>query len=422
MREDLLHFIWKYKKLQLAKLATTKGEAVSVVEVGAHNLLAGPDFFNAKLYIDDQLWAGNVEIHLKSSDWYAHHHEKDANYNNVILHVVWEDDCAVFRSDNSAIPTLQLRDFIHEELLTAYQNLFDKSQKTFINCQNDIAQVDAFLKKSWLERLYIERLERKSIVISELLKTTKNDWEQVLFVLLAKNFGLKVNGEAFYGLAHRLNFSMVRKLDQQQLESVFFGMAHLLEGTAVLDVYYQQLKKEFGYLKNKFQLVNDGIPKPEFFKLRPPNFPTVRLSQLADVYSTHRNLFHQVMSVKNVDGLYALFDAKASVYWNTHFTFGKESKKSIKKLTKRFVDLLIINTILPLRFCYARHHGKDANDVILEIVSSIPSEKNTVIDNFHVLGVSAESASESQALLQLYNEYCTKNKCLQCAIGSSLLR
>lgn len=424
MREDLLHFIWKYKKLQLTDLVTSNDESVVLIDVGLHNHLSGPDFFYAKVNIDGRLWVGNVEIHIKSSDWYAHRHEEDVKYDNVILHVVWEDDASVFRKDGSEIPTLELKNYIPKKLLLAYQNLFDKKQKTFNNCEKDIAHVDAFIFQNWLERLYFERLERKSEFVLALLKDSKNNWEQVLFALLLKNFGLKINGEAFLSLSNALDFSVIRKLqsDVSQLESVFFGMSNLLEDETVLDNYYIQLKKEYQYVKNKFDLKDDGVLKPEFFKLRPPNFPTIRLSQLANLYTTQQNLFDKVINANSVEELYLLFDVCASEYWNDHFTFGKSTKKRTKKLTKKFIDLLIINSILPLKFCYSQQLGNDINEDILKIISKIKKEDNSIISNFKVLEVIPKNAKDSQAILQLYNEYCTKNRCLECAIGTELLK
>lgn len=424
MREDLLHFIWKYKKLKMVDLSTTDEEPVSIIDVGSHNHLSGPDFFNAKIEINGQLWAGNAEIHIKSSDWYAHAHEKDPNYQNVILHVVWEDDATIFRKDGSEIPTLELSQYVSKELLQAYQNLFDKKKHSFINCEASISKVDDFLIENWLERLYFERLERKSKFVFQLLEKTNNDWEQVLFSLLLKNFGLKINGEAFLSISNALEFPVVRKLHSNnvQLESVFFGMSHLLEDEVIVDTYYLQLRKEFTFLKKKFDLQNTGVSRPEFFKLRPPNFPTIRLSQLANLYCKHQNLFDKVMNAVSLEELYSIFDISATTYWTNHYTFGKTSKISIKKLTKKFIDLLILNTILPLKFCYANHLGKDVNEKITEISFKIKAEDNTIISNFKNHGQLVRNAKESQAVLQLYNEYCSRNKCLECAVGSSLLQ
>lgn len=423
MREDLLHFIWKYKKLQLIDLLTTNKESVVITDVGLHNHLSGPDFFNARLIIGGQLWAGNVEIHIKASDWYTHRHEEDTNYDNVILHVVWEDDGAIYRKDGSEIPTLELQHYISKNILNRYQSLFDKSQKTFINCEKDIGGLESFVFQNWLERLYFERLQRKSTFVFSLLKHSKNDWEHVLFALLLKNFGLKINGEAFETLAKALDFKTIRKLQDAifKLESVFFGMSHLLNDDAIVAKYYLELKKEYQYLKHKFKLDDRGVLKPGFFKLRPPNFPTIRLSQLANLFGSKQNLFADVIKANTVDALYEIFDISASKYWNDHYTFGKPSKKSPKKLTKKFIDLLIINSILPLKFCYAKYHGNDANEIILRIIKQIKTEENAIITGFKNHRVIASNAQDSQAILELYNAYCTKNKCMQCAVGTSLL-
>ena len=424
MREDLLHFIWKYKKLQLDDLTTSQKEHIRIEDVGVHNHLSGPDFFNAKIRINGQLWAGNVEIHLKSSDWYGHGHEKDPNYDNVILHVVWEDDLVVIRKDHTEIPTLELRNYISKDLLTAYQNLFDGKQKTFINCERSLALVDTFILDNWLERLFFERLERKNGLVTELLLRYKNDWEHVLFALLLRNFGSKINGAAFLDLAHALDFSTVRKLCSNVLhmECVLFGMLHMLEDDAILDAYYFELKKEYAHLKKKFDLSGAGVRKPEFFKLRPSNFPTVRLSQFANLYATHQNFFREVIEASSLEKLYSLFAVSVSPYWTDHYVFGKSSKRTPKKLTRRFVDLLIVNTILPLKFCYARSRGREDGEAVLSIITAIKKEENNVIANFGRHGAMVENAMGSQALLQLYAEYCSKNKCLQCAVGSSLMK
>ena len=423
MREDLLHFVWKYKKLQLLDMVTTQNETLTIVDVGSHNHLAGPDFFNAKIIIDGQLWAGNIEIHINGSDWFTHHHEKDVNYENVILHVVWKDDMVVFRRDKTIIPTLELSHYVPETILRNYQNLFEKQRSKFINCENEISNIDGFTIANWLERLYIERLEQKSILINQLLITSKNDWENVLFTLLLKNFGLKINSGSFYSLAHCLDYSIVRKLQKNpfQLESVLLGLAGLLNHDSKLDTYHDSLMTEYMYLKNKFGITEEAVQKPEFFKLRPANFPTIRLSQIANVYGRHQNLFQMMISTRSLAELYAIFNISASEYWDTHFTFGKESRKSTKRLTKKFIDLLIINTIIPIKFCYARSLGKNPDESILSIIDSIKQEENNILKKFTGLGLKSKTAGESQAILQLYNQYCTKNKCLECAIGSSLL-
>ncbi|MEM5567053.1 DUF2851 family protein [Psychroserpens sp. AS72] len=421
MQEDFLHYLWLHKKFNVLQLKTTQHERLKIVNVGQHNHNSGPDFFNGQVRIGDQLWAGNIEIHIKSSDWFVHGHEQDAAYDNVILHVVYEHDTEIFRSDNSTIPTLELKSFISSEILNNYQKLFSSKNK-WINCEQDFPEVDEFTLKNWQERLYFERLERKSNTIEEVLKASKNDWEAVLFKLLFKNFGLKVNGSAFASIANSIDYSIVRKTGSnlEQLEALLFGQAGLLEKESSTN-YYETLQKEYKFLKQKFQLDNQGVINVQFFRLRPPNFPTIRLSQLANLYHKEQQLFSKVISAENLKDIYTLFEVNTSPFWNTHYTFDKESKQSTKKVTKAFVDLLLINTILPIKFCYAKQNGEAIDDSILEIINAIVPEKNSVVDGFSQLKHKPKSALESQAFIQLKSEYCDKNKCLQCAIGNALL-
>lgn len=421
MQEDFLHYLWKYKKFETTNLQTTNGEVVSIKGFGTHNNNAGPDFFNAQITIGNQIWAGNVEIHIKSSDWFVHNHEVDTNYDNVILHVVWQYDTDVFRKDNTAIPTLVLKDYVHLSALNHYQKLFN-SHATWINCENDINQISNFVINNWLERLFIERLEQKSNVINTLLIQSKNNWEAVLFKLLAKNFGLKINGDAFLSVANSFDFSIVMKQHNslQNLEALFFGQAGLLE-TDVEDVYFLKLQKDYQFLIQKFRLKNNNVLPMQFFRLRPPNFPTIRWSQLANMYAQHKHLFSKIINCKTKDDIYDIFNVSTSEYWNTHYTFGKVSKKVNKKISISFVDLLIINTIVPLKFCFAKQQGKDINEALIQLLSQVSAEKNSIIDKFKILKIIAISALQSQALLQLKTEYCSKNKCLHCAVGNTLL-
>lgn len=283
MQEDFLHYVWKHKAFSSILLKTASGESIVILKLGEHNHNSGPDFFNAQLNIDSQLWAGNVEIHIKSSDWYVHGHEKDKAYDNVILHVVWEHDTEVFRSDNSVIPTLELKQYVDVNLLTNYKALIQS--KSWINCETHYPEVDDFILNNWIERLYIERLERKSNDILKLLKESKNDWEAVLFKMLLKNFGLKVNGEAFFSLANSVDYTIIRKLQNNilDLEALLFGQASLLEDD-VQELYFLDSKERYQYLVQKFQLNNQGVLPLQFFRLRPPNFPTIRLSQFANLF------------------------------------------------------------------------------------------------------------------------------------------
>jgi len=421
MQEDFLHYLWKHKKINVANLKTTKGEAVTLLNVGEHNHNTGPDFFNAQLKIDKQLWAGNLEIHLKSSDWYLHNHETDSNYDNVILHVVWEHDTEIFRQDNTEIPTLELKHYVSTDALHNYQKLFGNTLK-WINCENDFALIPKFTISNWLERLYFERLERKANSIEKVLEQSANNWEAVLFKLLAKNFGLKVNGDSFFSLANSFDFKIVRKQHSKllSLEALLFGQAQLLE-VDYQEAYFLELKKEYNFLKQKFNLSSQNVMPLQFFRLRPPNFPTIRLSQFANVYYTHQNVFSKIIETNKLDDFYKLFKVETSIFWETHYTFNKESKVLKKRLTKAFIDLLLINTIIPIKFSYAKHLGKSIDEEIIELLEQIASEKNSIINKFNSLKKVSKSALDSQALIQLKTEYCDKNRCLQCAIGNSVL-
>ncbi|MCB4808666.1 DUF2851 family protein [Tamlana sp. 62-3] len=421
MQEDFLHYLWKHKKIHITHLKTVLGETVVIKNVGTHNFNSGPDFFNAQLIIGDQLWAGNVEIHVKSSDWFLHNHEIDNAYNNVILHVVWEHDTEVFREDNSPIATLQIKDFVDDALIKSYSALFN-GQNKWINCENEFSSVNEFVLANWKERLYFERLEQKAGVIDELLTQSKNDWEAVLFKMLLKNFGLKVNGEAFFSLANSLDFAVVRKLQNnvETLEALLFGQAGLLDAD-VQEPYFLKLVNEYSLIKTKFKLNNVGVLPIQFFRLRPSNFPTIRLSQFANLCFLHQNLFSKIIEIKSIDGFYKLFKVETSGFWKTHYTFQKESKPSTKSISKSFIDLLLINTIIPLKFCYAKHLGVNIQDEILSLVTSIKSENNSIISKFNSLKSVSNSALDSQALIHLKTNYCNTNLCLKCAVGNVFL-
>ncbi len=421
MKEDLLHFIWKYKKYPVNGLKTTSDEDVYVKSAGTHNDLSGPDFFNAQIELNGQLWAGNVEIHLKSSDWYAHNHQEDRNYDNVILHVVWEDDISVYRKDGSQIPTVSLKDIISESLLQNYQKLFNTKNYKFINCENDFDKVDEFIKENWLDRLFVERLEQKSIFITELLVYTNNNWEQVLFLMLLKSFGSKINRDVFVEIGKSIDFSIIRKLHKKpiQMESLFFGQAKLLDNATTDDKYLEELQKEYNYLAHKFNL-NPVFKSPEFFRLRPMNFPTIRLAQLSAIYAENNNLFHLLIEKEESD-FFDILKIGTSPYWDTHYNFGKISKQSKKRISSSFLNLLFINTIIPLKFAYRQYKGATDNEGLFQMMAKIKKEENSIITNFDKLQASIINAKDSQTYLQLYNNYCRKDKCLDCAIGASLM-
>lgn len=422
MKEDFLHYIWKFKKFNITSLLSTNNETIDVISVGEHNYNSGPDFLNAKLRIGGQLWAGNVEIHLKSSDWYLHKHETDENYKNIILHIVWHDDAEIFLPNDQIVPTLVLKDYVHLGVLNSYKLLLS-GIKQFINCEGSIGSVDEFVKDHWLERLYFKRLEDKTQWIEDTLRQTKGDWEGVLFVMLMRNFGLKVNKEAFESIAASINFSIVRKLRAKpfQLEALFFGLAGFMK-LECSDAYFLELQETYRFIKHKFSFEENAVIPPMFYKLRPNNFPTIRLSQIASLYADRENLFSRLMEARDPEAIYALFNIKASGYWNTHYTFGKTCKESPKRITKTFVDLIIINTVIPLRFYYAASKGESDEKLILNLISSLKPERNTIVSNFKQLGIPVNNSMHSQALVELFNTYCSKNKCLHCAIGNRLIK
>ena len=421
MKEDFLHYLWKFKKFDTLNLKTSNGEEITIVNIGQYLELAGPDFFNAQLIIGNQKWAGNVEIHLKSSDWYVHHHERDAAYENVILHVVWEHDTEIFRSNNTEIPVLELKKYVDTASVTDYQSLM--TPKSWIFCEKQLKEIDGFALKNWQERLFFERLERKSKPIYELLQQTNNDWEAVLFCLLAKNFGLNTNGEIFLKIAQSIPFSIIRKetFEVENLEALLIGNAGLLESEKE-DTYFQDLKFRYFYLLHKYQLEKKIVEPVQFFKHRPDNFPTIRLSQLANLYHSQQNLFSKISSSDSVQNIYEAFDVSASDYWQNHYKFDKESPKKKKKLSKSFIDLIIINTIIPLQFAYAKSQGKEISEDLIQLLNEVAPEKNAIMDKFSSFGIKSKSAFETQSLLQLKNEYCIKSRCLECAIGMELLK
>ncbi|MFK5959543.1 MAG: DUF2851 family protein [Lutibacter sp.] len=422
MKENLLHFIWKLKLFSFKNLKTTNGEIVEILLVGNENRNTGPDFLNAKIRINRQLWAGNIEIHVNSSDWYLHKHEIDENYDSVILHVVWEHDVEIFRENNDKISTLQLKNYISKELLSNYNQLFSKNKK-WINCENDLKSINVFTFENWLERLYFERLEQKSKFVKQLLLANQNNWEATLFVLMAKGFGLKVNTEAFVNFARSFDFSIVRKISNNavQLEALFFGQAGLFS-TKNEAVYFDKLRKEYEYLKVKFNLKPIAKGQVQFFRLRPNNFPTIRLSQLAFLYHKFQNLFSKIIETENLDEFYKLFEVTTFPFWETHYTFEKQSKKRTNKLSKSFIDLLLINAIIPLKFVYLKSLGNNDFSSLFLISEQIAPEKNTIISKFKELEITTSNAFKTQALLQLKNEYCNKQLCLQCVIGREILK
>ena len=421
MKEDFLHYVWQFKKFDVLNAKTVQGDAITIINSGQYLQKAGPDFFNAQLTIGSQKWAGNVEIHLKSSDWYIHNHEADTAYDNVILHVVWEHDTEVYRQDNTEIPVLELKHYMSKDVLNSYNAL--AAAKSWIYCEKELENIDSFTFANWKERLFLERLERKAFPVIQLAQATGNDWETVLFSFIAKSFGLNTNGDIFYKIAQSLPFSVVRResFEFENLEALFFGRAGLLDKDHE-DVYFKDLRSRYDYICHKYRLDKVYVDPLQFFKHRPDNFPTIRLSQLAQLYHKHQNLFSKLTQGGSVEEFYKIFEVQASPYWQTHYAFDKESSKKRKMLTSSFVDLIIINTIVPFKFAYERNIGKENPENLLELLKSIGPEKNAVIDKFMQFKVDVQSAYDTQSLLQLRNEYCAHKRCLQCAVGLELLK
>jgi hypothetical protein len=421
MREDFIHYLWKFKKLSGQELKTTERKEIVIKSLGTHNFFSGPDFFNGRVEIDGQDWAGNVEMHVKASDWYLHGHDEDPAYDNVILHVVWMHDAEITRRDGINIPVLDVSQYVDPDLVQSYIKLFAVKNDQFINCESQFSSIDSFKRDQWLEKLFFERLEVKSDRIKHLLEQNNNDWEAAFFHLLARSFGTKTNADAFEQLASSMEQSVVRKLakDAFQLEATLLGQAGLLDVTKK-DSYYKELFDEYAFAKAKHQLQASLTPM-KFFRLRPANYPTVRISQLARLYQNNPMLFGEVLLAKSRTDIHQLFEVKAAKYWSTHHVFDKETEEREKMLTSDFIDLLIINCIVPIKFMHARFMGNDKMEELLDLMYELKPEKNTIITGFKKL-LKVENVLQTQSLLQLKTNYCDVNKCLSCDIGVSLLR
>lgn len=420
MKEDFLHYLWKTKKIPQNSLLTS-GESLLIQSFGEHNQLSGPDFLSARLQIGEQQWAGNVEIHLKSSYWYAHRHEQDKAYSNVILHVVWEHDVEVFDSNQQIIPTLELKNQIDTETIETYKKLLF-SKHNFINCEKHYSEIEKMVSLSWHKLLYDERLNQKAKLVESLLKQTNSDWEKVLFLMLLKNFGGTVNGDSFLEMGKTLDFSIVRKEKNNplQLEALFFGKMNLLTDSFD-DIYYQKLVHEYNYMKNKYGF-NTSEAKVHFSKLRPQAFPTLRLSQLAQIYEKNDGLFSKIIETKTLVDFRKLFSANASEFWETHYTFKKNSTKTKKKITSALIDLIWINTVIPIKYAYFKSLNKNISEELIKQLKNTSGEKNNIIDKFKDLGAEINSAFNTQILLQQYKNYCISKRCLDCEIGIFLLK
>ena len=418
--EQLLHYVWKHKIFPLKELKTTTGQQVEVIDTGLANTDAGPDFFNAKLKLDGVLWIGNIEIHERSSDWFKHGHHADAGYNSVILHIASEIDMEISRSNGERIPQIQL--ICPEAVRTNYKELLETD--SYPPCYRIIPSLPPFTAHSWMTALQMERFEQKATLLNERLKRCQGNWEDAFFITLARNFGFGLNGDAFETWAHQLPFRAVDKHrnDLFQIEAIFFGQAGILEDSDG-DGYYLRLKKEYTYLQHKFGLIPMDASLWRFLRLRPANFPHIRIAQLACLYHRAYGLLSRIMETETLQGVRDILKGGTSEYWLTHYTFGGSSPSRPKTLSNTSLDLLIINTVVTFLYAYGLHKG---NRVLCaragSFLEELKAENNYITRMWEQCGMKASNAADSQALIQLKKEYCDKKKCLYCRIGYEYLK
>ena len=428
--EQLLHYCWKHKMWPLGGLETTDGRIVEVIDPGLHNRNAGPDFFNAKVKIGGTLWVGNVEIHDKSGDWYLHGHDKDPHYNNVVLHVVGIADGDVQTQEGNFVPqmVLQVPKYVHEN----YAELLRTD--AYPPCYRIIPDLTRLMVHSWMAALQTERLEQKTIAISERARQAGGSWEDAFFVTMARNYGFGINGDAFEEWARHIPLQSVGKHrdDLFQIEAIFMGQAGLLELEAVPERYqkdalnegyFAKLRNEYQYLAHKFSLKPMDYKLWRFLRLRPQNFPHIRISQLANLYYQRKISLSALADCRDMAGLAQLLQTQVTPYWETHYTFGSESFRSQKQLSPASINLLIINTGVPMLFAYGRHLMKEELcDRAFDFLEQLKAENNYIIRMWTDVGLEVSSAGDSQALIQLKREYCDKRDCLRCRIGYEYLK
>jgi len=422
LKEDFIQYLWRVKKIYLHDLKTTQGESIEIIDVGRHNTNAGPDFLNAKIKIGKILLVGNIEMHLRSSEWIKHKHQNDLAYQNVILHVVLVEDEVVYHGNKSRIPCLELRSRIPPRLSKTYLKLINN--ETWIPCQHLFHKVSEIQLALWIDRLLVERLQRKTVYISERFEATQNDWESCFFQLLCRNFGTKVNADPFEWLARILPLNLLSKHQNNllEIEALLFGQAGMLE-REFADAYPKKLKKEYQFFRKKYGLEPIHTASWKMLRLRPANFPTIRLAQLASLIFKTRHLFSKSLAAKNVKELENMFDLEVSTYWQTHYVFDNATAKRKKKIGKSMIHLLIINTIAPFLFIYGKKNEEQSyQDQALMLLEQIPAEQNKIISRWKELGLAPTSAYETQALLELKNNFCDRKACLSCTIGHQVLK
>jgi Protein of unknown function (DUF2851) len=417
MTEQLLQYIWQFQYFNLNDLATTEGERVTIINRGAHNKNQGPDFLKATIKIADATWVGNIELHINSSHWMDHQHSGDKNYKNIILHVVWKND----KKLDLPFPVLELQSRVSKLLLSRYNELMKTG--TFIPCEKNIQQADQLTWMAWKERLLVERLQEKSGIVLQYLADSTNHWEEVFWWLLARNFGMKVNSDAFEKIARSISVNILAKHKNQvqQLEALLLGQAGLLQGDFT-EPYIIMLQKEYAFLQKKYRLTAINIPVHQL-RMRPSNFPSVRLAQLAMLVHNSSHLFSKIIAVESVKELRQLLNITANDFWHYHYVPGDASDYKEKKLGTQMVENILINTIAPVLFAYAQHTRENHyKNKVLQWLEQIPAEKNTITKGYAALGVPVKTALDSQALIQLKNNYCNQKRCLECAVGNKILK
>jgi hypothetical protein len=422
MKEEFLHYLWKYRLLRIP-LITTNDQLVEVIKPGSHNHDAGPDFIDARLKIGDTLWAGNVEIHALSSSWYEHGHDKDPAYDNVILHVVLSNDKPAVRTNGQSIPCLECDNLIPASLYDKYKLLMNS--RLWIPCARIIQYCPEITINSWIEYQLVERLESRSKQIEEILGAVNNDWEEAFYRLLAWSFGLKINAIPFELLASSLPYKILSKHKDQplQVDALIFGQAGFLESD-YSDHYPQQLKKEYEFLRRKYELKSLGISVWKFLRLRPPAFPTIRLSQFSCLIQKTSGLLSAIIEEKDTGRIASFFNVKAGEYWINHYRFDRQSKDAkVRVLGNQAVGLILINAVAPMLFLYGRHHQyEEIKNKAFLLLEELPAEDNAVITKWKSIGIKVNDAFTSQAVLNLKKLYCDHKRCLYCRIGNELLR